>query len=322
MRYADIPMPTRRRPPLPVLLLFLLVSLLVQTGCASVEHIRLYRDARAEFQDAARMDNIATLERAFPDAATVQAPNRAGAAPFDLDAARQSYERWHQIHAELSARASRAQRELSADRLYGATRALEIRARARRDFYAHVLSVGGAAPGPGRIPPLTVSVQEANALLARKDVELFPRDEYVLRSLQPTVRYEIAYLNALRLGPRAPLEALDDILRQMATAEQELADPPSAYPEHVLPHATMSRLVMLTSARALLQERANVMTPVPAADPRVAQHPGLKLLGERVAAFRARALDGRSPESRLFSALGLEATAQNLTTWGLGDVVK
>ena len=308
-----------------MLLRLLVLVLVVQTGCASVEHIRLYRDARADFQDAARKDNAATLDSAFPDAAKAQALSagaRGGAGSLDVDAARQSYERWHQVHAELAALASRAERELSADRLYGATRALEIRAKARRDFYAHVLSVGGAAPGAGRIPPLTVSVQEAHALLARKDVELFPRDEYALRSLQPTVRYEIAYLNALRLTPPVSLEALDDILRQMAIAEQELASPASAYPEHVVPHATMSRVIILASARTLLQERANVMTPVPAADARVAQHPGLRLLGERVTAFRARALDAQTPESRLFRALGLEPTAQNLTTWGLGDVVR
>jgi hypothetical protein len=311
----------------PVLVLAL-VAMLVQAGCASVEHVRLYREARADFGQAAEQDNLTTLNHLFPAAASVEAarqsaPPSPSARPFDVEGARKSYERWHHVHRELGALLSRAERELRADHLYGAARALEIRARARRDFYAHVLGVGGAAPGAGPIPPLTVSVQEADAVLAQRDVELFPRDEYLLRSLRPTIRYEIAYLNALRLMERrqpVALPAIDGIVGQMAQAEEELAAAAPRYPAQVLPHATMSRFAMLVSAEFLVQDTANQQLPIPPEDARLADLPGLRHLGERIARFRACVQTAGTAESGLFTALGLDPRPQNLTTWGLGEV--
>jgi hypothetical protein len=311
-----------------LLRLLVLLAVLVQAACASVEHVRLYREARADFGQAAEQDNLATLNRLFPAAASVesarqQAPRRSPAGTFDVEGARRSYERWHNVHHELGALLSRAERELRADRLYGSAKALEVRARARRDFYAHVLSVGGAAPGAGPVPPLTVAVQEADTVLAQRDLELFTRDEYLVRSLRPTIRYEIAYLNALRLierGQPVTLTALDEIVGQMARAEEELATAAARYPAQVLPHATMSRFVMLVSAEFLIQDTANQPLPIAPGSPQLAGLPGLRLVGERIARYRACVQTPATAESSLFTALGLEPTPQNLTTWGLGEV--
>jgi hypothetical protein len=302
-------------------------------GCGSLEHIRLYRDARDDFSTAAREDNLTTLANVFPDAQTIREaaarlPVAFSAPPegFDLAKARRGYERWYQVHAELAALDARAESALRQDRLYGSSRALEVIARARRDLYGHVLSVGGAAPGAGPIPPLTESAGEAERLLGEKGVEIFPRDEYLLRSLRPSLRYEIAYLNALRaLAPPAAgleLKTAGEIAGQMALAEAELAAEAASAPSQVAPMAAMSRMVMLVSGEFLVQAKARQRLPLPRESPLLAQHPGLKLLADRIASFRERVRSEGTPERDLFLRLGLEPTGQNLTTWGLGEVAE
>ena len=75
-----------------LLLCLTLGCLLVQTGCASVDHLRLYRDARKDFSPAAQADNIQTLKNIFPDPKTVkESVNRSIEFKY-FDGARLSYE--------------------------------------------------------------------------------------------------------------------------------------------------------------------------------------------------------------------------------------
>ena len=317
-----------------ILLWLILAYALVQTGCASVEHIRLYREARTDFSNAAKSDNVEVLRNLFPDPKTIgDVPKTQSTLNF-FNGAQQSYERWYAVHVEFAALNSRASNELAQDQLLGSSKALEIISKSRQDLYAHILSAGGkpvapptaATRGPVQSQdPLTVSVAMANELLSQKDIQLFPRDEYLLRSLRPTVRYEIAYVNALRAAPpdsaAASLDTIAPIVGQMAQAEKELEGASRDSPANVKSHATMSRLTMLVTARFLVQERARKVPPlITRTDEDLTRHSELACLSERIHNFLTQASTPDTSENNVFKSLGAEPTIPNLTDWGLGEI--
>jgi hypothetical protein len=314
--------------------LIVLVALAALMGCASVEHIQLYRQARQDFSDAARLDNVGAIRRIAPDATQIESMKSsvrkdltrpAGPGnPNDADVeVAPSFERWQNVYAEFAALNGRASRELAADHLLGSSQALQILSQARRDLYAQLLKVDGSSGAEVTAPPLTEAVAQANALLNNSQIKLFPRDAYLLRVLEPLTRYEIAYVNASSLSRRkSPLSAdeIDDLLAQIAQAEKDTesaADAAGDARGSILPHATMSRFMMLVAGEFLLQEKANVQLPM---DAGVAK-PGAAELGARVARFRGQALTNGAPEHELFLRLGLAPDDQRLTTWGVGLII-
>ncbi len=315
-----------------------IVYLLVQSGCASVEHVRLYREARMDFSEAAKFDNTLVFNNIFPEPASL---NNLGAnsSQFNYNNVEQSYEKWYRVQAELVALNSRSSKELAQDQLLGSSKSLEIISKSRTDLCAQILSAVGKPVSPPQATnpslqkspdPLTVSVAQAEDLLSKKDIQLFPRDEYLLRSLRPAIRYDIAYVNSLR-AKQSPdknkLETFAPIIGQMVQAEKELAETAKACPDNVKLHATMSRYVMLHTARGLLQDIEGAKLPLNVKDPDYASNAELQSLSERLHNFRTQATSLQTPENSLVQNIGLlgadpRTTLQRLTLSGLGEIVQ
>src|SRR5687768_16075015 len=100
-------------------------------GCAPIDHIRNFRDARQDFSATAQTDNASSLKDLFPNPATLPPAS----ATYDFTQAAESHQRWHDVHLTLAALNSRAADRLRADQLYGSSRALEILAKSRVDMY-------------------------------------------------------------------------------------------------------------------------------------------------------------------------------------------
>jgi hypothetical protein len=319
-----------------LLLCLTLGCLLVQTGCASVDHLRLYRDARKDFSAAAQADNIQTLKNIFPDPKTVkESVNRSIEFKY-FDGARLSYEQWYEVHAAFSALNARAERELEQDQLLGSSKAMEIISKSRKDLFAQILSAGNnpmpypptasPQPQPSTPDPLTAAVEQADKLLKTKDNQLFSRDEYLLRSLRPTVRYEIAYVNKLRSvrpsDKKNQIEVYAPIIGQMTKAEEELAEVSRSCPANVKNYTTMSRFIMLVAARDIAMNiEGKTKTALTLTNIDYANNEDLRFLNKRINNFRVGTVAAEpTPENELMRNLGLQPTLPELTQWGLDEL--
>lgn len=307
--------------------LFALAALLgvaLSAGCASIEHVRLYRDARAEFSAAADKDNAAVLGTAFPVVANA-GPAEALASTAQVQA---SFERWDRVASLFGALNRRAASELRQDQLYGSSRVLELVARSHRAFYGHSLTATGDGPpatearpaaGAGSVEALTVPVAEARELLKDTSVVLFARDAYLARSLAGENRYKIAFLDATRAvaaQSRPKAERVHALCEQMARAEAEVATATKDAGEAVERQAAISRLLMLKSARHLLTIIGNVNPDTAAAD--------VPTLAARIREYRENAVDPNKSEGRLLQwMLGRLPTGDasgDLASLGLGTI--
>ena len=315
-----------------VIAVITLAGLLFFSGCASVEHVRLYRDARADFSLAANKDNLETLGNLFPD------PQKLNQAETPLDAswkgAQESMERWDAVLATFTALNKQKKSELAQDDLLGSSLTLQAMAQLHRDLHAHVLGAASktimppAERGtPVAIPPqtLTTTLAQAEELATNGEVKLFARDLFVLKSLRPMVRYQIAYLNALReirkLQGKASSAVYLPLVEQMALAEQELTATPDC-PGHMNPYVTLSRYIMLLSAQNLVQhpKRAGIRLPLSEEESLHRGSSALILLHKRVHHFNAEAGKADTPESALLVTLGLKVT--DLVDVGLRPIAR
>jgi hypothetical protein len=321
--------------------------LLASSGC-DVQHIQLFRQARQDFFEAASRDNSIALNRLNPDVAQLQTMGQsvgddlASRPKKPTNEAAEALEQWENVYAEFHALNSRARGKLEEDKLLGTSLTLETLAKGRRDLYQRLLlieqspstlpttiSTTNATADSGTrstAPPLTDAVSEANRSLERQKDKLFPRDRFLLRALEPHTRYEIAYVKARKamqrgaLGP-AQLDYIDQLVGEIARAEKDLetvADDSGDARSSVIHHATLSRFIMLVAGEYLLRDKGGVALPV---DPARLKEGG-KALGERVKHFRERAQIAGSPEHDLFDRLGLIASGQNLTTWGMKAILQ
>jgi hypothetical protein len=313
-----------------------LVCLLIQSGCVSVEHIRLYREARQDFSAAANEDNVATMKSLFPGPESFKNLSNPAASSFNHNQVQESMGRWDAVLREFQALNSRKKQELADDQLLGSSQTLQILAELRRDLCIHILGSGGRQLVD---LPLTNVLAKAEALADSKDVKLFERDEFLLRSLRPMVRYEIAYINANRpytevknkdgktdteKDKKKRAESFLPIVEQMAIAERELES--GKAPSNMVPYVTMSRFIMLNSGRYLVwsPDKARIALPLDLRDDKQkSQYESskeLKLLNDRVAHFLQKAGKKETPENNLINSLGL--TPDKLSEAGLELIVK
>lgn len=322
-----------------------LLCLLIQSGCASVEHIRLYREARQDFSAAAREDNNLTANNLFPDPSSFKdlySSSNPTASDFSLNQAQESMGRWDAVLREFQALNRLKKKELLDDQLLGSSQTLQILAQLRRDLWTHFLESGGgqlAYPenvGPSKSsvseqskPPLTAALAQAETLAANKEVKLFDRDAFLLKSLRPMVRYEIAYINASRPyidGNKSRVETFLPIAEQMVLAEKELEEISSTDQRNLQSYITMSRYIMLVSARYVVAslDKGKVQLPLDLKDEndkkRYDSSQELKKLHERVNHFQKQAETKDTPEQKLINSLGV--TSEKLGGVGLGPIVK
>ena len=346
------------------MLLPILVCLLIQTGCASIEHVRLYHDARSDFSAAAHEDNLATLQGIFPNPKALS--GLTNDASVDYVGVQASVERWETVLAEFRALNCRKKKELSDDQLLGSSLTLQIIAQLRRDLWAHALSPDDKqnqdleklddpssqgdpltqCGSPQQSPmPLTDTLAQAEALAANKGVKLFERDEFLLRSLRPMVRYEIAYINTIKadaefknrnknkkpgekpVDTEEKRKAYIPIVGQMVQAEKKLSELADKSPSTMKPYVTMSRYIMLVSSQALVADpnRVNVQLPVTQEKDKELynKEEKLKKLNDRIKNFRSNAGAGGKPENDLIKKIGLGTgdIGRNLDGSGLPCVV-
>ena len=301
-----------------------LLCLMIQSGCSSVEHIRLYREARQDFSAAALADNNVTKENLFPN------PNRfndllssSATADLSYNRAQESMGSWDAVLREFTALNKNKESELTADALFGSSRTFQIMAQLRRDFWIHFLKAGGGQLDyPEKSKSLTEALDQAEALVKKKDVKLFERDSLLLQSLRPRVRYEIAYINASRPCPNDTIlkrKTFFPIAVQMAQAEKELAEVSRTAQKNLQYYFTMSRYIMLVSARHVVfgdkyadQSKTKHLSREKADE--------LKTLIDRVNHFREQADNLGTPENNLINSLGL--TEINFKTNYLLPIVK
>jgi hypothetical protein len=284
------------------------------TSCATIEHVRIFRDARTEFSQAASIDNArygkqlvatnASIATLLPNAVEVQA----------------SFERWSHVASLFVALNRRAEDELRADDLFGSSRVLELVARSQLAFYGHELEAMGqptAANAVEPIEPLTAIVAEAQTLMQDSRIRLFARDAYLARSLAGEVRYKIAFLAAERAllagkpADEAYLNAMSAAAEQMAQAETEIASATAGTDEAIVRQAALARLAMLKSARYLISETANQAPPQ--------ARTAAPILAARLDAFHAACLKTGTPEWRLMRwIVGRDPKEEDLAGLGLG----
>jgi len=305
--------------------LTVLLCLMIQSGCSSsVEHIRLYREARQDFSDAAHEDNRVIKEKLFPEPGNFKnLLSNPAIFEFSYNKAQESMGRWDAVQREFIALNNNKECELTADALFGSSRTFQIMAQLRRDFWIHFLKAGGGQLEniDGQSKPLTEALAQAEKLVANKDVKLFERDSLLLKSLRPRVRYEIAYINASRpcLNDTLKKKTFFPIAEQMAQAEKELAEASSTTQGNLQYYFTMSRYIMLVSARQVVvgSDKASQKLPLEENDKSVNEFP---TLNERVNYFRKQATNQGTPEQKLINSLGL--TESDFKTTYLSPIVK
>ncbi len=325
-------LPTRVRRPPRLILAVALLGLLV--GCQSLEHISILRDEQHDFSEAAAEENNLTLSHVLPLGKPEEKTAFKWNSGFDSqlqtgftpEKSYNLYTRYGQIYHTLDALERRAAARLKQDQLYGNAAALRVLAFWRMTFFGQLLQVTPAAEPLSAastntapilpVPPAAMSevAAEANQVLADPSFDsgaLFPRDLFLLKAVQPLTRYDIAYLNAVRLDRSGQFEhdntadftnRVQQIVGQIAQAEQELAALGQRQSAQLQRYAALARFTMLRTGRALVTQ-----TGFPSIAPDTAQT--FKNLASRIQTFQAEAESERPNAVRsLLTDLGISPT--------------
>jgi hypothetical protein len=254
----------------------LLLGALWFTACSSLEHLSVLRQSQNTFNALAEKENQLTSRHVFPS--TAQITNQP--AGFDWRAgwhdlntgfggsqAYDCYTGYGDVYATLNALERRSAPQLRADGLYGNVETLRVIALWRKTFFGHLLQVGLPEPtndvGLLAMGALSEVASQAEATVnrarAQTNDQIYPRDLFLLQAVRPLVRYDIAYINALRLDRDGRLNnkendrpSITNVVWQMALAEEELANLAGTNATVSSDYATLARLTMLRTARTIV----------------------------------------------------------------------
>jgi hypothetical protein len=247
-----------------------LAALLAATGCLHVGHIQVLRDSQEHFSELARLENDAALRSAAPPrvdplqlAPRVPARDATG-----------FYHGYRGIYLDVEALRRRAGRRLAQDGLASSAALLSLLACWRMAYNGHLAALQGAALEPlpteagatsGVAATALPSLASVRALARsareearREQLPVLPRDAYLMDALPALLRYDIAYLEAVRAarngtlasaGTPADQDTAKRIVGQMVRAENELAEDTRGAPRSVKPYALLARYQMLVNAR-------------------------------------------------------------------------
>ncbi len=260
---------------------------IVLSGCASVDHVNTYREAREIYNEAtgsannviASQDAIATADASA--STTTWAPPPSGLSTGFSDS---DYSRLHKRYTEVVVllRALHTNNEsrnaLKQDRLLGTSLTVQLLSEWKAAFYARLLeidaapdSASGALPEPTSIANLRARHKEVMSSLKSAEAAVFPRDQFLLSAFLPLLRYDNAFLYAAQWSGEerfddigtpdrgTRLASVKSIVQQMAQAERELAAlaKVDGVERHIQLTAVAARQNILRTATALVLE-ANV----------------------------------------------------------------
>ena len=312
------------------------VASAMMVGCASVDHVRSLREARATYNDATSRANTSASRNLMTAAASDLRDPPAGGSPvwsptdaelsmgfgsedlFGLHAA------YNDAALQLADLNSGSRSELIADKLYGSSRTLQLLCEWKAAFFARLLGVDAPDPAGAGVLPETPAMTELRARrravladLQGNEASLFPRDQLYLAALEPLLRYDNAYIYAVeysKLGKfdagitasgAERLAAVREIVEEMAQAEEELASIRTDA-RHTLIAISAAREMMLRTAVAIvLQAQVN-------RDPGLwrfsAAERSLPRLTARLLAFGQGCAEPGDPLNEFLAELGIAKT--------------
>ena len=291
--------PSRRTACLHVLFVFAtLLSSAVLTGCGTV-HVTNLREAQEDFSKLASDENKITGRAAF-HTTTAEIKDEGGnknfGSAFSWRQAMELHRGYHELNQRLTKMRENATGALANDKLYGVTATLEVLSDWRATFFGHLAqslptdtsnSDKGNPVDPKKLTAVAARAERIRHLADDENVKLFPRDRFILKAMNPLIKYDIAYLNTLisiEAGEidldsgNTPEEQLIGYMRDMAEAEQQLDQIFSNLNNHrnLARYVVLARVVMLQSAYKLAIEEDNIIV----ADCDLKDH--VPLLSERI----------------------------------------
>jgi len=240
------------------------------TGCMSLEHVRTLEDARVAYSQAAAKDNRAVLHHLTP---VTDPTDPTDSITLDTEYDEEAHARSHANYAFIARTLAALNRthwtDLKNDRLLGLSTTLQLLAEWKASFYARLL--GSEAP---TLLDLKARRDAAVRLLDEEDAVVFARDRFLLEAMDPLLRYDNAFLDAVegaRSGDLASPSAnrpttqeellqraasrdamaprVTAIVDQMAKAEMRLAELGLARSRrHLRSYVEAARFAMLSTA--------------------------------------------------------------------------
>jgi hypothetical protein len=248
------------------------VLLLLCAACTTVEHASMLRSEQDRFSRAAVEENREKVDQLFtaPDESAKRAAafdpraNQGLLPPLDPGTLFELEAEYAGVVDALAILIRDKSNELSADRLLGTARTLEILARWRRAYMAHAYAT--ILDSPTAVEQLTQVAQAAEKLLQDEALasQVHPRDRAMLALLPGLARYESVVLDVTLAGGAifgADKRTLaDGWIRRILDADTRLAAAArgavpgakayDALPEHMLGYfLTLRRVLLLTASR-------------------------------------------------------------------------
>jgi len=274
--------PSRRTARLHVLFVFAaLLSSAVLTGCGTV-HVTNLREAQEDFSKLASDENKITGRAAFYTTTAEikdEGGNQNPGSAFSWRQAMKLHRGYHELNQRLTTMRENATGALANDKLYGVTATLEVLSDWRATFFGHLAqslpkdtsnSDKGNPVDPKKLTAVAARAERIRHLANDENVNLFPRDRFILKAMNPLIKYDIAYLNTLisiQTGEidldtgSTPEEQLIGYMRDMAEAEQQLDQIFSNLNNHrqLARYVVLARVMMLQSAYRLASMEKSII---------------------------------------------------------------
>ena len=284
--------------------LILIATITTQISCATVKHVGGLRELQDEFTKISDELSTSTIAAIVPTTVAEGSANSAviGELTSLRDAQstlqratnneleRRAFVKYRAIAKRLAELNKTTEHSLRADNLYGVSMTLQVLAEWKAAFYEHLLRFDKSAKSGNAT---NMEVSQSFAAVSKKaettikylnqmKVPLFPRDRFFLAAMKPLVRYDLAYLWAVRWNREGKLyvsatptgeNGLSSserkaicgyavkIAEQMATAERELGNIKFKKDTiHISRFVAIQRYTMLRTATLVLVDMNVNMT--------------------------------------------------------------
>jgi hypothetical protein len=208
------------------------------------------------------------------------------------------FQRYRALHVRLAALEKQSTAHMIKDNLYAGLATHRVLALWRMTFYGHLAQIGynprpdsagdngiekndpaedelsTHAEVPVTLKSMSGVISEAVRLrrvLKANNLDIYPRDEFILEAIEHLIRYEIAVIHAERLHEMKKLDVRDGgdsnansrIVEDMIKAERELAgmfEKKKNTAGHLEQYVILNRYVMLTAAQSVAKANDKRLT--------------------------------------------------------------
>lgn len=278
--------------------LLLTIVLSLVTTCASIKHVVEYNEARKLFNDTTQKANEISYRPVSPLDQDLQVKNgkpewdryvslqKSGlTAGLTANEAMELLTNYALVRRKLKAINEESTKDLIEDNLYASSLVLALMAEWKHAFYSQyyglvepsvkdvdVESTGKKSLDLAESEPLSnirARATRIDNVLKEKKITVFPRDQFVLKAIDPLIRYDNAYLYAFQYNrdgkfshsvPRdSRVKDVKSIVEAMANAEKILAELEIPNLSHADDYQSMARIAMLwTAANVVLDSAINI----------------------------------------------------------------